>query len=87
MNASDLMAGFQRVLKNGLGAPILLMMILGMMVIPMPPFLLDIFFTFNISLALVILLAAVYVNRPLDFAVFPTVILLATLLRKLNKSG
>ncbi|MBL1277746.1 MAG: flagellar biosynthesis protein FlhA [Ectothiorhodospiraceae bacterium] len=75
------MAGFQRVLKNGLGAPILLMMILGMMVIPMPPFLLDIFFTFNISLALVILLAAVYVNRPLDFAVFPTVILLATLLR------
>jgi len=81
MNASDLMAGFQRVLKNGLGAPILLMMILGMMVIPMPPFLLDIFFTFNISLALVILLAAVYVNRPLDFAVFPTVILLATLLR------
>jgi flagellar biosynthesis protein FlhA len=52
-----------------------------MMVVPLPAFLLDVFFTFNISLALVIVLAAVYVNRPLEFAAFPTVILLATLLR------
>jgi len=81
MNFAELMAFGQRLLRSGLGAPILLMMILGMMVIPLPPFLLDIFFTFNISLALVILLAAVYVKRPLDFEVFPTVILLATLLR------
>jgi flagellar biosynthesis protein FlhA len=71
----------RRLLKNGLGAPVLILMLLSMMVVPLPPFLLDIFFTFNISLALVILLATVYVNRPLDFAVFPTVILLATLLR------
>jgi len=81
MNLTELMAFGQRLLRSGLGAPILLMMILGMMVIPLPPFLLDIFFTFNISLALVILLAAVYVKRPLDFEVFPTVILVATLLR------
>jgi len=81
MNLTELTAFGQRLLRSGLGAPILLMMMLGMMVIPMPPFLLDIFFTFNISLALVILLAAVYVKRPLDFEVFPTVILIATLLR------
>lgn len=71
----------KRLLKKGLGAPILVMMMLGMMVVPMPPLLLDMFFTFNISLSLVILLGAVYVNRPLEFAVFPTVLLLATLLR------
>ena len=81
MNFTELSATMQRFLKNGLGTPILLMMLLGMMVVPLPPFLLDIFFTFNISLALVIVLAAVYVNKPLDFAAFPTVILLATLLR------
>jgi len=81
MNFTELRAFGERLLRSGLGAPILLMMILGMMVIPLPPFLLDIFFTFNISLALVILLAAVYVKRPLDFEVFPTVILIATLLR------
>lgn len=81
MNFTDLQAAVQRLLKNGLGAPILLMMMLGMMVVPLPAFLLDVFFTFNISLAMVILLATIYVNRPLDFAAFPTVILLATLLR------
>ena len=81
MNSTELSAMMQRLLKNGLGTPILLMMLLGMMVVPLPAFLLDIFFTFNISLALVIVLAAVYVNRPLEFAAFPTVILLATLLR------
>lgn len=81
MNFTELSAAAQRLMKNGLGTPILLMMLLGMMVIPLPPFLLDVFFTFNISLALVIVLAAVYVNRPLEFAAFPTVILLATLLR------
>ena len=81
MNFTELTAGIQRLLKNGLGAPILVMMMLAMMIVPLPPFMLDIFFTFNISLALTILLAAVYVSRPLEFAVFPTVLLLATLLR------
>ncbi|MBN4079197.1 flagellar biosynthesis protein FlhA [Beggiatoa alba] len=81
MNFTDVLAAIQRLIKNGLGAPLLLMMMLAMMILPLPAFMLDILFTFNISLALVILLAAVYVKRPLDFAAFPTVILLATLLR------
>jgi len=67
--------------RNGLGTPILLMMLLGMMIVPMPSFLLDVLFTFNIALALVVVLAAVYSPRPLEFASFPTVLLLATLLR------
>ena len=67
--------------RMGLGAPLLLMIILSMMVIPLSPLLLDMLFTFNISLSLVVLLAVIYSNRPLDFAVFPTVLLIATLLR------
>ena len=57
------------------------MVMLAMMVIPLHPVMLDMLFTFNISLALVILLACVYVKKPLQFAVFPTVVLIATLLR------
>ncbi|PAU89154.1 flagellar biosynthesis protein FlhA [Pseudomonas jilinensis] len=69
-------------LRHGnLGVPFLLLVILGMMMLPMPPFLLDVFFTFNIALALVVLLVCAYALRPLDFAVFPTILLVATLLR------
>ena len=64
-----------------IGVPILLLMMLAMMILPMPPFLLDLFFTFNIALALIVLLASIYVDRPLDFSVFPTMLLMATLLR------
>ena len=71
----------KRMSSNGLGAPILVMVMLAMMVVPLPPFMLDLMFTFNISLALVILLAGIYVQRPLQFAAFPTVLLVATLLR------
>ena len=67
--------------RMGLGAPLLLLAIMAMMVIPLAPFLLDIFFIFNIALSLVVLLAVVYSQRPLEFAVFPTVLLIATLLR------
>ena len=67
--------------RMGLGAPVLLMAILAMMVVPLAPFILDITFTFNIALSLIVLLAVVYSGRPLDFAVFPTVLLIATLLR------
>ncbi len=81
MDFSNWIERAQRLIKGGLGAPLLVMMMLAMMVVPLPPFMLDILFTFNISLALVILLAAVYVERPLEFAVFPTILLLATLLR------
>lgn len=65
----------------GVGTPLLLLIIMAMMVVPLPPFLLDILFTFNISLALVVLLAGIYARRPLDFAAFPTILLIATLLR------
>ena len=67
--------------RSHVGAPVLLMMILAMMILPLPPVLLDLLFTFNISLALVVLMAAVYSQRPLDFAVFPTILLVATLMR------
>jgi flagellar biosynthesis protein FlhA len=67
--------------KQGLAVPLLLMVVLAMMVLPLPPLLLDLFFTFNISLSLVVILAVIYVKRPLDFAAFPTVLLAATLLR------
>ncbi|MDQ2695965.1 MAG: FHIPEP family type III secretion protein, partial [Pseudomonadota bacterium] len=67
--------------RNGLGAPVLLVVILTMVVIPLAPLALDLLFTFNIALSLVVLLACVYSQRPLDFAVFPTVLLVTTLLR------
>jgi len=68
-------------LLTGLGTPLLLLVLLAMMILPMPTFLLDILFTFNISLALVVILATVYATRPLDFAVFPTILLVTTLMR------
>ena len=64
-----------------IGAPVLVLAALAMVVLPMPPFLLDIMFSFNIALAMVVLLVSVYTRRPLDFAAFPTVLLIATLLR------
>ncbi|WP_404356838.1 flagellar biosynthesis protein FlhA [Methylotuvimicrobium sp. KM1] len=66
---------------SGLGAPLLIIMILAMVVLPLPPFLLDLFFTFNIAFSLIILLVVIYMLNPLEFSVFPTVILVATLLR------
>lgn len=68
------------VLQN-IATPIIVLATLGMVVLPMPAFLLDIFFSFNIALSLLVLLVAIYINRPLDFAAFPTVLLIATLLR------
>src|SRR5580698_9409596 len=67
--------------RNGLGVPVLVMVVLAMMVLPLPAFLLDVFFTFNITLSLMILLAVIYVRRALEFATFPTVLLGSTLLR------
>ncbi|WP_305420954.1 flagellar biosynthesis protein FlhA [Photobacterium leiognathi] len=64
-----------------IGAPVMVLATLAMVVLPMPPLLLDMTFTFNIALSLVVLLVTVYTRRPLDFAAFPTVLLIATLLR------
>ena len=62
-------------------APLLLMTMLAMVVLPLPPFVLDLLFTFNIAVSLMVVLGVVYVMRPLDFSVFATILLLATLLR------
>src|SRR3990172_3208982 len=66
---------------RSLAGPLLIIMILAMMILPLPPFLLDILFTFNIALAIMVLLVSLYTLKPLDFAVFPTVLLITTLLR------
>ncbi|MCP4979181.1 MAG: flagellar biosynthesis protein FlhA [Gammaproteobacteria bacterium] len=66
---------------QGLGAPLVVIMMLAMVVIPLPPLALDMLFTFNITFGLVVLLVSVYALRPLDFTVFPTILLVATLLR------
>ena len=71
----------QGVFSGNLGIPILLLSLLAMMILPIPAFLLDVLFTFNIALAIVVLLVAIYSMRPLDFAVFPTVLLVSTLMR------
>ena len=72
---------FSGVNARSLAAPLLILMILGMMVLPLPAFLLDIMFTFNIALSVMVLLVSIHTLKPLDFAVFPTVLLLTTLLR------
>ncbi|WP_313731843.1 flagellar biosynthesis protein FlhA [Pseudomonas sp.] len=77
-NARQNLAGLGR---GNLGVPLLLLVMLAMMMLPIPPFLLDVFFTFNIALSIVVLLVCVYALRPLDFAAFPTILLVATLLR------
>jgi flagellar biosynthesis protein FlhA len=66
---------------QALAVPLLVFMVLAMMIVPLPPFLLDLLFTFNIALALVVLMVAVYTRKPLEFAAFPVVLLLTTLMR------
>ena len=72
---------YRGVLGKGLGTPLLVLAALGMVVLPIPPLMLDVLFSFNIALSIVVLLVSVYTRRPLEFAAFPTVLLLATLLR------
>lgn len=70
-------SGHYRILTG----PMLILLILSMMVLPLPAFILDLFFTFNIALSIIILIVALFTKRVLDFAAFPTVLLFATLLR------
>ncbi|MGE4349489.1 MAG: flagellar biosynthesis protein FlhA [Candidatus Berkiella sp.] len=72
---------FKFITGIGVGIPVFIILLLSMMILPLPPILLDIFFTFNITLSLIVLLACTYALRPLDFSIFPTVLLVATLLR------
>lgn len=68
-------------LRAGVVVPVGVLAVLAMLVLPLPPVVLDLLFTFNIALSLVVVMAVFYVARPLEFGVFPTVLLLATLLR------
>ncbi|HRI93219.1 MAG: flagellar biosynthesis protein FlhA [Candidatus Accumulibacter sp.] len=72
---------FARFAQRQLAGPLLILAILAMMVLPLPPFALDLFFTFNIAISVIVMLVAMSVMKPLDFSVFPTVLLVTTLLR------
>jgi flagellar biosynthesis protein FlhA len=67
--------------SRALAAPILIIMMLAMMILPLPAFALDIFFSFNIALSIIILMTSLYTIKPLDFMAFPTVLLVSTMLR------
>ncbi|RXR02786.1 flagellar biosynthesis protein FlhA [Pseudoxanthomonas composti] len=75
------MGRFVDLMRSGLGAPLVVMGMLGMVVVPLPPFVLDALFSFNIAISLMVLLAVVYVQRPLEFSIFPIVLLMTTMLR------
>lgn len=80
--AANLMQSlFGRLNVTQLGAPVLILMILAMMVLPLPAFALDVLFTFNIAISILVLLVAINTQKTLDFSVFPTVLLVTTLLR------
>ena len=79
--AANAPLNMRTLLRTGLGLPIGVLAILAMVVLPLPPLALDALFTFNIALSIVIVMAVFYVARPIEFGVFPTVLLLATLLR------
>ncbi len=73
--------GENAALMKALLAPLFIIMVLSMMVLPLPPFALDLLFTFNIAMSLMVMLVAANMIKPLDFAAFPTVLLVTTLLR------
>ncbi len=81
MAAESAFGYFKSINPQGLGAPFIVILMLAMVVVPLPPMALDMLFTFNIVFGLVVLLVSVYALRPLDFTVFPTILLVATLLR------
>src|ERR1700728_857372 len=79
--ATATLPSLRDVLRSGIGVPVGVLAVLAMVVLPLPPFALDVLFTFNIALSIVIVMAVFYIARPIEFGVFPTVLLLATLLR------
>jgi flagellar biosynthesis protein FlhA len=78
ITARSILSGFG---LRQLAGPLLIVMILAMMVLPLPAFVLDVLFTFNIALSVIVLLVAIYTMKPLEFSVFPTILLVTTLLR------
>jgi flagellar biosynthesis protein FlhA len=66
---------------SALAAPMIIILLLAMMVLPLPAFILDVFFSFNIALSVIVLLTSLYTVKPLDFMAFPTILLVSTMLR------
>ncbi|SDS02230.1 flagellar biosynthesis protein FlhA [Pseudomonas oryzae] len=85
MNALSAMLGRAGLSGQGdmklFAGPLLIILILSMMILPLPPFVLDLFFTFNIALSIMVLLVSMFTQKPLDFAAFPAILLFTTLLR------
>src|SRR3972149_9998692 len=81
MNPLSIQNFIKRAGLTGMAGPVLIVMILAMMGLPLPPLLLDILFTFNIAISIMVLLVSMNTNKALDFAIFPTVLLITTLLR------
>jgi flagellar biosynthesis protein FlhA len=79
--SSPSLPAWRDLLRTGIGVPAGVLAVLAMVILPLPPMALDVLFTFNIALSIVIVMAVFYVARPIEFGVFPTVLLLATLLR------
>jgi flagellar biosynthesis protein FlhA len=80
-NNATAAAPFKAILNGHLATPMLVVALLAMVILPLPAFMLDMLFTFNIALSLVIVLASIYILKPLNFAAFPSILLIATLLR------
>ena len=81
MSTGSRLSGVAAAIRNGAAAPIIVLAMLAMVVVPLSPLMLDALFTINIALSLVVMMAVVYVKRPLEFSVFPSVLLMVTLLR------
>ncbi|MFZ6778373.1 flagellar biosynthesis protein FlhA [Undibacterium sp. Ji83W] len=81
MNSFTLPAWMNGMNTRALAAPFLIILMLAMMILPLPAFILDVFFSFNIAIAIIVLLTSLYTIKPLDFMVFPTVLLVSTMLR------
>ncbi|PXX46520.1 flagellar biosynthesis protein FlhA [Undibacterium pigrum] len=81
MNSFTLPGWMNGINTRALAAPFLIILMLAMMILPLPAFVLDVFFSFNIAIAIIVLLTSLYTVKPLDFMVFPTVLLVSTMLR------
>jgi len=81
MNSINLPAWMSGANSKAIAAPLIIILLLSMMVLPLPAFVLDVFFSFNIALSIIVLLTSLYTVKPLDFMVFPTVLLVSTMLR------
>ena len=78
---SNIRQDMSKIELSGLGIPVIVLLIISMLVLPLPSFLLDFLFTFNILLGVVIIMIAINSSKPLDFSAFPAILLLATMLR------